>query len=61
MKKQVRKITKKIIILSLATSLIFTTCFSHKKIEAHAAAATATLGAWTLYEICLYFGTLDDV
>ena len=33
MKKQVRKITKKILILSLVTSLIFTSCFSHKKIE----------------------------
>ena len=58
MKKQVKKITKKILILSLATSLIFTSCFSHKKIEAQAAAATATLSAWTLYEICLYFGGL---
>ena len=58
MKKQVRKLTKKILILTLATSLVVTSCFSYKKIEAHAAAATATLGAWTLYEICLYFGTL---
>lgn len=58
MKKQVRKITKKIIILSLATSLIFTTCFSHKKIEAHAASIAATLSAFTLYEVCLYIGGL---
>ena len=58
MKKQVKKITKKILILSLATSLIFTSCFSHRKIEAQATAVTATLGALTLYEICLYFGSL---
>ena len=58
MKKQVRRITKKILILSLATSLIFTSCFSHKKLEVKAASIAATLSAFSLYEICLYIGGL---
>lgn len=58
MKKQVKKLSKKIMVLVLATSIIFTSCFSHKKIEAHAASIVATLSAFTLYEVCLYIGGL---
>ena len=58
MKKQVKKFSKKIMVLVLATSIIFTTCFSYKKINAHATGAVAALGAYTLYEICLYIGGL---
>ena len=58
MKKQVKKLSKKILVLGLATSIIFTSCFSHKKIDAHATSVAAGLGAYTLYEICLYIGGL---
>ena len=58
MKKQVKKLSKKILILSIATSLIFTTCFTSKKIEVKASSIVATLSAYSLYEICLYFGGL---
>lgn len=58
MKKQVKKISKKFLILSLCTSIIFTTCFSHKKIDAQATSVVAGLTAYSLYEICLYFGGL---
>lgn len=58
MKKQVKKLSKKILVLGLATSIIFTSCFSYKKINAHATSVAVGLGAYTLYEICLYIGGL---
>ena len=44
-KKQLKKISKKILVLGLATSIIFTSCFSTKKIDAHATSVVAGLGA----------------
>ena len=58
MKKQVKKLSKKILILSIATSLIFTTCFSASKKEVKASSIAVALSAYSLYEICLYFGGL---
>ena len=58
MKKQVKKLSKKIMVLVLITSIIFTSCFSYKKINVHATGAVAALSAYTLYEICLYIGGL---
>lgn len=58
MKKQLKRISKKIIIYSLIGSLIFTSVFSTRKIEAKAAAIAGYLSAYTLYEICLYLGGL---
>lgn len=57
MKKQVKKLAKKILIYGLATSIIFTSCFSYKKMEVKAmGAVVAALSAATLYDICLYVG-----
>ena len=42
----------------MATSIIFTSCFSTKKINVHATSAVAGLGAYTLYQICYYIGGL---
>jgi len=57
MKKQVKKLSKKILIYGLATSIIFTSCFSYKKMEVKAmGAVVAALSAATLYDICLYVG-----
>ena len=57
-KKQLKKISKKIMILGLATSIIFTSCFSTKKIETNAMGLVATISAWTAYDICCYFGAI---
>lgn len=56
MKKRLLRLSKRILILTLCTTLLSGSVFSKYKITANAAAMTATLGSYAAYEICLYIG-----
>ena len=58
MKKHFKIVSKKIMILTLVASLVFTSVFSSRKMEARATSVAVGLGSYTLYQICLYFGSL---
>jgi len=59
MKKKIRfRMLQRILILLLCTALVSGTCFNKCKISARATTVTVGVGACTLYEICLYIGTL---
>lgn len=52
------RISKRILILLLCTTLVSGTCFNKHKLPVNATSVVVGASAWTLYEICLYVGTL---
>lgn len=58
-RKKIIRISKRIFILFLCTTLLSGSVFHKNKINANATSLVlTTLGGYTLYEICLYIGTL---
>lgn len=56
MKKRFFRLSKRILILMLCTTLISGSVVNKYKITANATTVAASLGAYSLYELCLYIG-----